>query len=188
MYQPPSQEIKQPLDSLTRSPSKTSTALLENFDESGWSRACDKFMLASIDITHLDGTFPASPDENSTGPLTVENDQAPPSPDVQEDSDDEVKSLDVKYVESRKVYNQAQTQRAQFQQQVQQPKSQQAHQAALLVALPASQAPLLQRPQKLVLQGHRMPLPVCQLAPQATVSASSTSNQTICELKYSGVV
>ncbi|EGT34913.1 hypothetical protein CAEBREN_06205 [Caenorhabditis brenneri] len=148
MYQPPSQEIKQPLDSLTQSPSKTSTELLENFDESGWSRACDKFMLASIDITHLDGTFPASPDENSTGPLTVE------------------------------FYNRAQspTHQAEFQQQVPHPQPQQTHHAALPVVMPAPQAPLLQRPQKLVLQSHQMPLPVCQLAPQAIVSAPSTPN------------
>ncbi|EGT47727.1 hypothetical protein CAEBREN_07868 [Caenorhabditis brenneri] len=62
----------------------------DNINDDEWSRALEKFTHASIDITHLDGTFP------------VTNDQAPPPPNIQEDSDDEVKFLEVKHVDSRK--------------------------------------------------------------------------------------
>ncbi|EGT42269.1 hypothetical protein CAEBREN_23723 [Caenorhabditis brenneri] len=138
MYQPPSQEIKQPLVS--------STQKIGLFDST-----------IGLFDSNLDGTFPASPDENSTGPLTVENDQAPPPPDVQEDSDGEVECLYVKGVESRKapVFNPVlspfnpSTMASHTRINVdllskdlckQQPQPQHKHQASLPVAMPAPQA------------------------------------------------
>ncbi|EGT47288.1 hypothetical protein CAEBREN_18111 [Caenorhabditis brenneri] len=172
MYQPPSQEIKQPLVS--------STQKIGPFDST-----------IGLFDSNLDGTFPASPDENSTGPLTVENDQAPPPPDVQEDSDGEVECLYVKGVESRKKSQDKPFNLSTMASHTringellskdlwkQQPQPQHKHQAALPVAMPAPQTPLQQQPQRLVLQGHQSPLPGIQTAPQATVSASSTSDVT----------
>ncbi|CAL2048041.1 unnamed protein product [Caenorhabditis brenneri] len=166
MYKPPSQEKKQPLDS---SPQKIGI-----FD----------LTIALFD-SNLDGTFPASPDENSTGPLTVENDQAPPPPDVQEDSDGEVECLYVKGVESRKapVFNPVlspfnpSTMASHTRINVdllskdlwkQQPQPQHKHQASLPVAMPAPQTPLQQQPHQ---PGHQTPLP----APQAAASAPSNT-------------
>ncbi|CAL2048335.1 unnamed protein product [Caenorhabditis brenneri] len=75
---------------MSQIPSEARKVSWDNIDDAEWSRALEKFTHASIDITHLDGTFP------------VTNNQAPPPPNIQEDSDDEVKFLEVKHADLRK--------------------------------------------------------------------------------------